>query len=62
MLLVGCALLAFSIGSLMIHYSRFTKITDVASGLNLYKDKVTGKTYVAKGYSGFLMEIKSEKN
>lgn len=43
--LIGYGLIAFSIGSFLIHTSRFTKVRD-SSGVIIYTDKDTGKKYI----------------
>lgn len=54
--LVGCGMVAWSVGALLIHTSRFTKVKDVVSGITIYKDKKTGKEY-AICKNGYLKEL-----
>lgn len=43
--LIGCGLVVFSIGSLLITTSRFTK-TRYFGGITVIKDKKTGREYI----------------
>lgn len=45
-LLLGCGIVAWSVGALMIHLSPWTKVKDPVTGITTITEKATGRRWV----------------
>lgn len=58
--MIGCGLLAFSVGCLMIKTSPFTKVTHL-NGVTIITDKKTGERYI-QGTTGGITKLERGRN